>query len=247
MQKLSAGSTNKNDRAERWAHSTNHQFQHLSSEILKNSSEINQSSGTNTLGVLSSLEESSDPADRELEPRLRGSRHRLCGFRLASTSAALPFTPAATHFQHPSSSIILPALRAVGILSTGDLACKLRATWEYFSKMGVGHLELLGQSVLMVPAKKHDSRLFQPIPTPQQRKILKEQQRDKNQRAPAPTRSAYFPALRNRARFLPTGNWSPALEDQDTDFVAFAPCLSTSAALPFTPASYSFFQLRNPN
>nr|GMC80576.1 uncharacterized protein LOC109180572 [Ipomoea batatas] len=75
------------------------QFQHLSSEILKNSSEINRSSGTNTLGVLSSLEESSDPADRELEPHLRGSRHRLCGFRLASTSAALPCTPAATHFQ----------------------------------------------------------------------------------------------------------------------------------------------------
>nr|GMD80819.1 dymeclin isoform X2 [Ipomoea batatas] len=71
----------------------------LNSEIFKNSSEINRSSGTNTLGVLSSLEESSDPADRELEPRLRRSRHRFCGFRLASTSAALPCTPAATHFQ----------------------------------------------------------------------------------------------------------------------------------------------------
>nr|GMC79868.1 Retrovirus-related Pol polyprotein from transposon TNT 1-94 [Ipomoea batatas] len=43
------------------------QFQHLCSEIFKNSSEINQSSGTNMLGVLSSLEESSDSAERDLE------------------------------------------------------------------------------------------------------------------------------------------------------------------------------------
>jgi len=37
--------------------------------------------------------------------------------------------------------------------------------------------------------------------------------------APAPTRSAYLPALRYRA-MRPTGNCSPALEDRDTDLVA---------------------------
>lgn len=38
--------------------------------------------------------------------------------------------------------------------------------------------------------------------------------------APAPTRSAYFPAFKNLA-ILPTGNWRPALEDLETDLVAF--------------------------
>lgn len=37
--------------------------------------------------------------------------------------------------------------------------------------------------------------------------------------APAPTRSAYLPALRNLA-ILPTGNWSPALELLDVAFFA---------------------------
>lgn len=68
---------------------------YLGSEILQDGGQIDGSSGADTLGVLSGLEEPGDPADGELEAGFVRSGNGLGGLGLAATS--LGGTAGGTH------------------------------------------------------------------------------------------------------------------------------------------------------
>ena len=70
---------------------------YLGGEVLENSGEIDRSSGTDTLGVFTGFEESSDSSDGELKTGFRWSRDGFGGLWLSSATFGCSASCACTH------------------------------------------------------------------------------------------------------------------------------------------------------